>query len=308
MCSMMHTSPHAPHPWLFPVIITAPVALTAILVGLAVTPALAMTISVVILIVALAIAEHARPFEAAWRTRRGPETWTDIVYIATASLPDRLTRIGVEAGFVMLLGMSVATDALPLTASTVGVAALAFLVADLGKYLIHRASHEWSWLWPFHIAHHQPSRLSALNALRLHPINMAYNAAIDIVPVILLGVPPHLAAVFATLRATVAVVQHANLDLERGRQWLVNAPSLHRTHHAIDTAEGNHNFASTLLIWDHLLGTLLRQPAPARVGVASPGHRLPTSFIGQLLYPVCRSRLDTTCIVTRIRGLRVLAR
>lgn len=298
MCIMMHTFSSPPrHPWLFPLLVVAPAALTAVLIGQSVAPALAMTIAVVVLIVALAVAELAWPFETTWRTRRGAETWTDIVYIAVASLPDRLTRIGVEAGLVLWLGMSVATKSVPVTVSTVAVAIIAFLIADLGKYLIHRASHEWSWLWPFHIAHHQPARLSALNALRLHPINMAYNAAIDIVPVIVLGVPPQLAAVFATLRATVAVVQHANLDLERGRQWLVNAPSLHRTHHAIDAAEGNHNFASTLLVWDRLFGTLLCGPTPTGVGVASPGHRLPSSFLGQLLYPFCRARLDTTCVL-----------
>jgi ornithine lipid hydroxylase len=226
-------------------------------------------------------------------------TATDVVYIALASVPDRLTRLAVGAAALGLLGWSVATAATRSTGQSVLAAIAAFLIADLGKYLVHRASHTVPWLWRFHLAHHQPTRLSALNALRLHPVNMAYNAAIDTVPLLLFGVSPRAAAVLAALRATVGVVQHANLDLEVGRQWLVNAPSYHRVHHHVDAAEANHNFASTLLVWDYLFGTLRRAPAPPLVGVEPTRHRLPVGYVGQLVYPWCGDRLDTTCLLAR---------
>lgn len=277
--------------------------MTAMLIHASIAPALAFTLSILVLIGALSVVELARPFRATWRTRADGETWTDLVYLAVASLPDRLTRVGVEAGMLVAFGLSTSSSSSPLAPASLAAGAAAFLISDLGKYLIHRASHERAWLWPFHLAHHQPARLSVLNALRLHPVNMAYNAAIDIVPMILLSVPPQLAAVLATLRATVGVVQHANLDLEGGRQWLVNSPSLHRIHHATAADERDHNFGSTLLVWDRGFGTLRRGPAPKDVGVQVDDHLLPSSFLGQLLYPVCRERLDTTCVLSRFRAL-----
>lgn len=285
-------------------LLLAPPAAVGVLAALGMSPPLALTLAVIALIAVLAGLEQWRPFRRDWQSKAGRETATDVVYIALASVPDRLTRIVIEAAAVAVLGLSTSasTDSQPLV-QTLMLALLAFVVADLGKYLIHRVSHTLPVLWRFHLAHHQPSRLSALNALRLHPVNMAYNAAIDTVPLLLFGVSPVIAAVIAAFRATVGVVQHANLDLETGRQWLVNAPSYHRTHHDVDVDAANHNFASTLLVWDRLFGTLSRAPAPTLVGVAPTSHRLPVGYLGQTLYPWCGDRLDTSCVLARFRWM-----
>lgn len=294
----------------FPVLLFTPPAAVGALAALGMPPPLALTLAVVVLIAVLTGLERLLPFRADWRPRASSETTTDVIYIALASVPDRLTRVLVEAVALALLGLTATAsmnDAsqprVQTLVETLLLALLAFVLADLGKYLVHRASHSMPGLWRFHLAHHQPDRVSALNALRLHPVNLAYNAAIDTVPLLLLGVSPAMAAVMATLRATVGVVQHANLDLEAGRQWLVNAPSYHRTHHDVDVDAANHNFGSTLLLWDRLLGTLYRAPTPALVGVAPTSHRLPVGYLGQTLYPWCGDRLDTSCALARFRWL-----
>jgi ornithine lipid hydroxylase len=304
MCTLMHMSrpiESRPLPRLaFPLLVVGPPLITLALASAAIPPAVAMTAVVVALIALVVGLERGAPFRAEWGDAGPAERRTDLVYIALASIPDRLTRVAVEAGMIAILGAAaIAGEAGP---RGIGVAILAFLVSDLGKYLVHRASHEHAWLFRFHLAHHQPARLSAWNALRLHPVNIAYNAAIDAVPLFLFGVTPTAAAVLATLRATIGVVQHANLDLEEGRQWLVNAPSYHRTHHDVRIEEAHHNYASSLLVWDRLFGTLHRAPAPAQVGVAS-AHRLPEGFLGQLFHPLCGERLDTTCALARFRWI-----
>lgn len=300
MCTDMHMMNFRA---LFPLLLVGPSAATVGLMALAVPPAFAMTMSVVGLLLVLAILERRAPFRAAWNERQPGELWTDLAYLAFASVPDRATRLLVEAAMIGVVGWAAATQPPGSAIQVVLLASAAFLLSDLGKYLIHRASHQHPWLWRFHLAHHRPSRLSAWNALHLHPINVAYNAAIDTVPLLLLGVTPGVAAVLATIRATVGIVQHANLDLEGGRQWLVNAPSYHRTHHDVRLEEANHNFASTLLVWDRVFGTLRRAPAPAEVGVGPAPHRVPRGFIGQLIYPACGARLDTTCWMARFPGL-----
>jgi sterol desaturase/sphingolipid hydroxylase (fatty acid hydroxylase superfamily) len=299
MCTNMHMNPSR---LLFPLLLLLPSAATAWLVSRAVPGAVALTASTVLVLLVTTAIERWRPFRAAWNATPRAHLGTDLAYIALASFPDRLARVAVEAAGVALLGaVGVAGAAgssslMSPTAWAVGVAA--FVIADLGKYALHRASHEHPWLWRFHFAHHQPARLVASNALRLHPVNMAYNAATDALVAVALGVAPEIAAVFATLRATVGVVQHANVALESQRQWLVNAPSYHRLHHAIDVDTANHNYASTLLVWDRLFGTLLRGPAPDVVGIATP-HRQAQTYRGQLVQAVCTDRLDTTCVLAR---------
>ncbi len=278
----------------FPLSILGPPWAVGASSAMGLAPPLALTIAVLALIAVLTALERRWAFRPEWQAQPRDETATDVLYVALASVPDRLTRLVVELGVVWLLGAVALQPSAPRPwLHTVVAAGLAFLVADLGKYLIHRVSHRVDGLWRFHLAHHQPGRLSALNALRLHPVNMAYNAAIDTLPLVLLGVTPTLAATLAALRASVGIVQHANLELEQGRQWLFNAPSYHRTHHDVELEQANHNFASTLLIWDRLFGTLLRAPAPRVVGIAPPPHRLPRGYLGQLLYPFCREALDT---------------
>ena len=193
-------------PLVFPLLLVAPALLVAALSALGLAPALAMTVAVLGLIAATTLLERARPFNAQWLEQPASETRTDLAYIALASLPDRLTRIAIEAGVITLLAWSSFTQPARPAAENLGLALLAFLLADLGKYLIHRASHGWPWLWRFHLAHHQPARLTALNALRLHPVNLAYNAAIDTLPLVLLGVAPLWAALLATVRAIVGVL------------------------------------------------------------------------------------------------------
>jgi sterol desaturase/sphingolipid hydroxylase (fatty acid hydroxylase superfamily) len=284
----------------FPFLVLFPAAFTALLIWYGLAGPLALTIATITSIVGMTAIERWQPFRADWNTVAGTELGTDLAYIALASVPDRLTRLAVEAAGVALLGAAVAAGpSSPLLSPTAWALGLsAFVVADAAKYAIHRASHKLPWLWRFHFAHHQPSRLTARNALRLHPVNMVYNSATDTLVALAFGVHPEIAAVFATLRATVAVVTHANIELESQRQWLFNGPSYHRLHHAIDIETANHNYASTLLVWDRLFGTLLRGKAPDVVGISTP-HRQALSYRGQLLQAVCTDRLDTTCFLAR---------
>jgi sterol desaturase/sphingolipid hydroxylase (fatty acid hydroxylase superfamily) len=138
--------------------------------------------------------------------------------------------------------------------------------------------------------------VSVTNALRVHPVNIAANALLDALPMLVLGVTGPLAAVIATLRATFSILQHANLDLERGRQWLFNTPSHHRTHHGASEIDGHSNYGSSLLVWDRLFGTLRKAPAPERVGVEGT-ERMPRGYLAELLFPICAHRADRCRIV-----------
>lgn len=299
----MSTDSRAPARWLFVLFVVGAPALTAALIGVGVGPALAMTAVVLVSLASVVAIERRAPFRREWSERPASETRVDLVYVALASVPDRAARLAAEG--IALGALSVCCSSAPSLTLTESIArgVLAFLLADLGKYAVHRASHERPWLWRFHLAHHQPARIDALNALRLHPVNIAYNAALDGFAMALLRVPVSIAAVLATLRAVVGVLQHANVHMEDGGQWLFNAPSFHRTHHAVDVDEANHNYGSTLLVWDRLFRTLLRKEAPANVGVPALDHELPQGYVGQTLYAWCGRKLESQCVFSKLRGV-----
>lgn len=274
----------------FPVLVLAPVATTLGLVSLGLAPALATVLSALGLLALVAALERQAPYREEWNEVSRAELRTDLVYVTLAAIPDRLARVAAELALVATLGTALWPPALGLPEQLVR-ALVAFLVGDLAKYALHRLSHENAWLWRIHAVHHLPERVSVTNALRVHPVNIAANALCDALPMLLLGVTGPLAAVIATLRATFSILQHANLDLERGRQWLFNTPSHHRTHHGVAAFDGHSNYGSSLLVWDRLFGTLRSAAAPERVGVEGT-DRMSRGYLAELWFPLCAHRVD----------------
>lgn len=143
-----------------------------------------------------------------------------------------------------------------------------------------------------------------LNGLRVHPVNLLWLLAVDVMLPLALGVSPDVAALAAILRSTLAVLQHANLAMRPGvLNWIFSTPELHHWHHSADLAEGNSNYGATLIVWDVLFHTR-RLPADrtraAVIGVA--GAPLPRRWLGQILWPFCGARLAVGCVPDAMRG------
>jgi sterol desaturase/sphingolipid hydroxylase (fatty acid hydroxylase superfamily) len=80
---------------------------------------------------------------------------------------------------------------------------------------------------------------------------------------------------------------HANLKWRFGwLEALIATPAFHRWHHTND-ANRDHNYASTLPIYDRLFGTLHlpRDARPPRYGIDAP---IPSGLFEQLLSPFDR--------------------
>ena len=52
-------------------------------------------------------------------------------------------------------------------------AILMLFLADLLRYWLHRAAHEWEPLWRLHAVHHSPHKLYWVNVGRFHPLDKA---------------------------------------------------------------------------------------------------------------------------------------
>jgi alkylglycerol monooxygenase len=148
--------------------------------------------------------------------------------------------------------------------------AAAVVGVDFLYYWWHRLSHEVSFLWAAHVVHHQSEDYNLAVALRQAPLT---NLTIWVfyAPLALLGVPP---LVYATTAAFSTLYQfwiHTELVGKLGPlERVINTPSLHRVHHAINPRYLDKNYGATFMIWDRVFGTYAAEEEPCVYGTVKP--------------------------------------
>jgi sterol desaturase/sphingolipid hydroxylase (fatty acid hydroxylase superfamily) len=170
--------------------------------------------------------------------------------------------------------------------------ALTLIVNEFGTYWGHRWSHEMPLLWRFHAIHHSATQVDWLTSSRGHPVDLIFTRICGLTLVCGLGlarpydgdlgIPVMLLNVFAIVWGYFV---HANLRWRFG--WLesvIATPAFHRWHHTND-AFRDHNYASTLPLYDRLFGTwhLPQDQIPPVFGIDQPGEE---TVIGQLIAPL----------------------
>jgi sterol desaturase/sphingolipid hydroxylase (fatty acid hydroxylase superfamily) len=194
-----------------------------------------------------------REFPALRRRASNIGFWTANLFIAAFLLPPaEFVRPHLEAlsGFNMP-AWPIANVALSLV--------VGFLLLDLTGYLVHRCEHAFPLLWRFHALHHSDPDVDVTTAVRHHPIEYLFDAAVYLFALLVLDIPAvvvlsHGVATFAT-----AAVQHGNIRLpERLERWLqpvLVTVDMHRIHHSVVFEQANSNYGAVLSIWDRLFGT-----------------------------------------------------
>jgi sterol desaturase/sphingolipid hydroxylase (fatty acid hydroxylase superfamily) len=148
--------------------------------------------------------------------------------------------------------------------------AIAFLWVDVAYYWWHRLSHQVNFLWAVHAVHHQSEDYNLAVALR-QAVLSAFTSFPFYAPMALLGVPT---VVYATMVALSTLYQfwiHTELVGKLGPLELVlNTPSAHRVHHAVNPRYLDRNYAAVLIVWDRLFGTYAEEREPPVYGVTRP--------------------------------------
>ena len=165
-------------------------------------------------------------------------------------------------------------------------AVLMLAAADFFRYWLHRAFHQYEFMWRYHAVHHSPHRLYWLNVGRFHPIEKAVQFAADTLPFALVGVSTEVLAAYFVFYAINGFFQHSNCDVRLGPlNYIVSGPELHRWHHSEFSQESDTNFGNNLIIWDVLFGTrfLPAERAVGRLGLVNRTY--PTGFIAQMKTP-----------------------
>jgi sterol desaturase/sphingolipid hydroxylase (fatty acid hydroxylase superfamily) len=162
------------------------------------------------------------------------------------------------------------------------------VVSDFSLYWLHRSMHRWRWLWALHKIHHSQQELNPLTTWRAHWLELVYLNLGAFITGLFLGDFAGLHPVAIGILAASQFAQHSDLDWTYGPFGkLIVSPRFHARHHSTAPEDLNVNFGSLLIIWDHVFGT------SRHVSGAAPGHGLieaeddvPTSFLGQQLYPL----------------------
>ena len=148
---------------------------------------------------------------------------------------------------------------------------LAWVGVDFIYYFWHRASHEVNFLWAAHVVHHQSEDYNLAVALR-QSILTGWTSLAFYLPLAFAGVS---LPAFATAVAFSTLYQfwiHTELvGKVRGPiDWILNLPSHHRVHHAINPRYLDKNYGAILIVWDRLFGTYAEEIEAPVFGITKP--------------------------------------
>ncbi len=133
-----------------------------------------------------------------------------------------------------------------------------FFGEDLAYYWFHRTAHERRFFWASHIVHHSSQHYNLTTALRQTWTGTLGICFIFHLPLVLIGFPPEMVFMFSAISLVYQFWIHTETIGRMGPlEWVMNTPSHHRVHHAINAKYLDANYAGVLIIWDRLFGTFV---------------------------------------------------
>lgn len=148
---------------------------------------------------------------------------------------------------------------------------IAFFAVDFFYYWWHRLSHEVNFLWAAHVVHHQSEDYNLAVALR-QAVLTSWTALPFYLPLAILGIPTHVYAIVHAFSTLYQFWIHTQLvgKVRGPLDWILNLPSHHRVHHAINPEYLDKNYGATLIIWDRIFGTYAEEEAKPVYGITKP--------------------------------------
>jgi sterol desaturase/sphingolipid hydroxylase (fatty acid hydroxylase superfamily) len=133
-----------------------------------------------------------------------------------------------------------------------------FFAEDLAYYWFHRIAHERRWFWASHVVHHSSQHYNLTTALRQTWTGTLGLSFIFWLPLVWIGFPPLMVLMFSAISLVYQFWIHTETIGRLGPlEWVMNTPSHHRVHHAINAKYLDANYAGVLIIWDRLFGTFV---------------------------------------------------
>lgn len=155
-------------------------------------------------------------------------------------------------------------------ASSAGPWVFTFFAVDLAYYWWHRVSHRVNLFWASHVTHHSSEEYNLSVALR-QSVTSAFSNLPFTIWLALVGVPPVVYATIASFNTLYQFWIHTELIGTLGPlEWVLNTPSQHRVHHAVNPRYLDKNYGGTLCVWDRLFGTFEPESERCVYGLVKP--------------------------------------
>ena len=235
------------------------------------------------------VAERVVPYERAYNEPQG-DAWRDVVHAVVNEASNAVSILSLPLMAAVFPKTGLWPSAWPLPLQLL----LAIAVADAGITLAHFVSHRSGLLWRFHAVHHSVQRMYGFNGLMKHPLHQSFELTCASLPLLLLGMPVHVAWLLGFAVAVQLLLQHSNVDVRVGplvHLWAIGPA--HRFHHSNRPGEGHVNFGLFSSFWDHLLGTFRFTPAtsPRRGELGVAGRpEYPVNYVAQMVEPFRSAR------------------
>jgi sterol desaturase/sphingolipid hydroxylase (fatty acid hydroxylase superfamily) len=146
-----------------------------------------------------------------------------------------------------------------------------FIVDDFSYYWFHRGAHRVRWIWASHVNHHSSQHYNLSTALRQTWTGSVALAFVYWWPMILIGFPPRMIFFVGGINLIYQFWIHTEAirRLPRWFEAVMNTPSHHRVHHAVNPRYLDRNYAGVFIVWDKIFGTFTPEldEEPARYGI-----------------------------------------
>jgi sterol desaturase/sphingolipid hydroxylase (fatty acid hydroxylase superfamily) len=132
-----------------------------------------------------------------------------------------------------------------------------FVLDDLNYYLFHRAAHRVRWFWAAHVNHHSSQHYNLSTALRQTWTGFLALGFIFRLWPLLLGFPVPMLLFCGGINLIYQFWIHTEV-IGRCPRWfeaVMNTPSHHRVHHAVNPRYLDKNYAGVFIVWDKIFGT-----------------------------------------------------
>jgi sterol desaturase/sphingolipid hydroxylase (fatty acid hydroxylase superfamily) len=160
----------------------------------------------------------------------------------------------------------------PPAVETVVLIVVYALVWDFFQYWVHRAEHEFGFLWRLHRTHHDDLNMTSATAIRQSVGGTLVGViGVHLPTVCILGYSglPYIGGVI--LFSAWGYYNHANVNMPvPGLDGFVSGPNVHRLHHSHATHLRGCNLAAFFTFYDRLFGTYVPPPREERFDTRSP--------------------------------------
>lgn len=211
--------------------------------------------------------------EMFWARRRAPSAYEPKDTLTSLALGTGSTAVGaLTAGVVVAAALWLYQHRI----ATIGWAwwawAACFVLDDFNYYWAHRTGHRIRWFWASHVNHHSSQHYNLSTALRQTWTGFfALSFVFRIWPAFI-GFDPVMIATCGAVNLVYQFWIHTEA-IRRFPAWfeaLMNTPSHHRVHHAINPLYLDRNYAGVFIVWDRLFGSFEpeRDEIAIRYGIA----------------------------------------